>query len=59
MRYVTQADPAHFQPMNANFGLLPPLDRPIRDKRARKEAMAARALDSMQAFVATLRSVVT
>ena len=59
MRYVTQADPAHFQPMNANFGLLPPLDRPIRDKRARKEAMAARALDSMQAFVAALRSVVT
>jgi methylenetetrahydrofolate--tRNA-(uracil-5-)-methyltransferase len=59
MRYVTQADPAHFQPMNANFGLLPPLNRPIRDKRARKEAMAARALDSMQAFVATLRSVVT
>ena len=24
--YLAEADPRHFQPMNANFGLLPPLD---------------------------------
>ncbi len=32
-RYMREADPRHFQPMNANFGLLDDLDRPERDKR--------------------------
>lgn len=31
-------------PMNANFGLLPELDQPVRDKRARKQALAALGL---------------
>ncbi len=45
--YITAADPAHFQPMNANFGLLPPLPG-IRDAFERKLAMAARSLASME-----------
>lgn len=57
MRYVTEADPAHFQPMNANFGLLPPLERPERDKGRRRELLATRALDAMRAF-AERRAVV-
>ncbi len=42
--YVSHADPATFQPMKANFGLLPPLDPPVRGKRRRYEAYRARAL---------------
>ena len=43
-RYLREADPKHFQPMNANFGLVDELDEPIRDKRVRKERMAERAV---------------
>ena len=50
MRYVCEADPAHFQPMNANFGLLPPLERRIRDRRRRRELLAERALAAMGKF---------
>jgi methylenetetrahydrofolate--tRNA-(uracil-5-)-methyltransferase len=43
-RYLREADPRHFQPMNANFGLLDDLPAPIRDKRRKREAFAARAM---------------
>jgi len=43
-RYLREADPRHFQPMNANFGLLDELPAPIRDKRRKREAFAARAM---------------
>ena len=42
--YVSHADTGNYQPTNIAFGLLPPLDRPPRDKRARKQALADRAL---------------
>ena len=50
LHYVHSADPARFQPMNANFGLLPPLPERIRDKRARQARLADRALAAMRAF---------
>ncbi len=50
LRYVGGADPKRFQPMNANFGLVPPLAQPLRNKRAKREAMASRALDAMALF---------
>ncbi len=50
VRYVHEADPTRFQPMNANFGLLPPLVDRIRDKRLRRQRMAERALAATQAF---------
>ena len=50
LRYVSEADPDAFQPMNANFGLLPPLESRVRKKRERKERMAERALESMRGF---------
>ncbi len=56
LRYVHTADPAHFQPMNANFGLLPPLTEPVRDKRVRKERLAERALHAMREFARTVGS---
>jgi methylenetetrahydrofolate--tRNA-(uracil-5-)-methyltransferase len=43
-RYLHEADPRHFQPMNANFGLLDELPAPIRDKRRKREAFATRAM---------------
>ncbi|NUQ11371.1 MAG: methylenetetrahydrofolate--tRNA-(uracil(54)-C(5))-methyltransferase (FADH(2)-oxidizing) TrmFO, partial [Gemmatimonadaceae bacterium] len=46
-RYLREADPRHFQPMNANFGLLEPLDGEVRDKRRRKELLAERAIAAM------------
>ncbi|MDQ6738742.1 MAG: methylenetetrahydrofolate--tRNA-(uracil(54)-C(5))-methyltransferase (FADH(2)-oxidizing) TrmFO [Gemmatimonadota bacterium] len=47
-RYLREADPKHFQPMNANFGLVDDLDEPVRDKRLRKERMAERAVREMR-----------
>ena len=49
--YITSADPEHFQPMNSNFGLLPPLDNPPRDKRARRQRMAELAVETMRRFI--------
>ncbi|MEG0766591.1 MAG: methylenetetrahydrofolate--tRNA-(uracil(54)-C(5))-methyltransferase (FADH(2)-oxidizing) TrmFO, partial [Clostridia bacterium] len=36
-----------FQPMNANFGLIDPLQERVRDKMERYERIAARALDTL------------
>lgn len=43
-RHLRDADPRHFQPMNANFGLIEPLDGEVRDKKRKKELLAERAL---------------
>jgi len=43
-RYVSRAAPAAFQPMKANFGLMPPLSPPVRNKRKRYQAYVARAM---------------
>jgi methylenetetrahydrofolate--tRNA-(uracil-5-)-methyltransferase len=49
--YVHAADPEHFQPMNANFGLLEPLAQPVKDKPRRHQLLVERALADMEAFV--------
>ena len=50
--YVTHASPADFQPMKANFGILPPLDTSERlNKRKRASAYAQRALRDLEAFL--------
>ncbi len=52
VHYVTHAAPAHFQPMKANFGILPSLEgAPIKGRRARASAHAARSAQAMQAFL--------
>jgi methylenetetrahydrofolate--tRNA-(uracil-5-)-methyltransferase len=50
--YVTHAAPGDFQPIKANFGILPPLDNPPRGKRERAQAYAARAAEALDAFLA-------
>ena len=57
LRYVHGADHKSFQPMNANFGLLPPLPHRVRDKKKKREALASRSLDAMSGFVARLSRV--
>lgn len=42
--YVSHADRRTFQPMKANFGLLPPLGLPLKNRRKRRDALVARAL---------------
>ncbi|MCM2997365.1 FADH(2)-oxidizing methylenetetrahydrofolate--tRNA-(uracil(54)-C(5))-methyltransferase TrmFO [Paenibacillus cellulositrophicus] len=49
--YITTADSEHFQPMNANFGLLPKLEKKIRNKKEKNEALANRALETIAAFI--------
>ncbi len=50
-RYITTADPANFQPMNVNFGLLPPPAARIRDKKEKNRTIAARALCELSEFI--------
>jgi len=42
-RYLRDADPKHFQPMNSNWGLVDPLSQRIRSKRERRKLLAQRA----------------
>lgn len=50
--YLHTADPKSFQPMNANLGLLPPLSEPPRSKRERRAALAERAFDALDGWLA-------
>ena len=43
MRYLRDAEPGHFQPMNSNWGLVDPLETPVRDKKVKRELLAERA----------------
>lgn len=49
--YITHADPKNFQPMNVNFGLLPPLEQRVKDKKQKNKIIAERALASLQKFI--------
>ncbi len=49
--YVTHAEPKLFQPMKANFGLMPPLDDPPRGKRGRAARYAERAMRELESFI--------
>ena len=57
-RYLRDADPKHFQPMNANFGLVDDLAVRVKDKRVKKEQLAARALADMTAWRDTILAAV-
>jgi methylenetetrahydrofolate--tRNA-(uracil-5-)-methyltransferase len=43
LHYLTTASPAAFQPINANFGLLPTLSHVVRDRQERNRLLSARA----------------
>ena len=48
--YITHGDEDNFQPMKANFGILPELEFRTK-KKERKEAYAKRAIEIMKEFV--------
>jgi methylenetetrahydrofolate--tRNA-(uracil-5-)-methyltransferase len=51
LRYLKDAKPRTFQPMNVNFGLFPPLERRGRiPRRERNERMAERALEALEPY---------
>ena len=52
LHYVTTCEPKHFQPINTNFGIFPPLETPIRDKQKKRQAIQERALSDFQTWTA-------
>ena len=50
-RYVQDGGDSDFQPMGANFGVIPPIVPHIRDKRSRYAAFSERSLQSLDAFL--------
>jgi methylenetetrahydrofolate--tRNA-(uracil-5-)-methyltransferase len=52
LRYIVTADEKHFQPMNVNFGLMPPLPDAPKDKKLKNQMYADRALGALDAFIA-------
>ena len=57
-RYLRESEPGRFQPMNANFGLMEPLENPPKDKFKKKEALAERALREMEKYANVLQDSV-
>ena len=54
--YVSTGGTGAFVPMNANFGIVPPLDVRVKGgKKARNEALAARSLAAVDAFALSLQ----
>lgn len=49
--YITNAEIKHFQPMKANFGILPPLSQPIHSKQERNKEFSRISLDSLEHFL--------
>jgi len=48
--HVALSDPRHFQPMNTNFGLFPPLPNAPRDKEKKRRLIAVRALEDFDSW---------
>lgn len=51
LHYISHAEPNGFQPMKANFGLLPALEKRVRRKRERYQAYARRAQFDLRSFI--------
>lgn len=49
-RYISDESVKNFQPMGANFGVLPPLEEKIRDKQERYMQLANRGMNSLKDF---------
>jgi len=56
-RYISAAEVRNYQPTNMAFGLLPPLQPPVRDKKRRRDLMVKRALEDLGSFLRDLAPV--
>lgn len=50
-RYISDPQVKNFQPMGANFGVLPPIEPKIRDKKERYAALSQRALNALETII--------
>jgi methylenetetrahydrofolate--tRNA-(uracil-5-)-methyltransferase len=50
--YVSHANPAHYEPSNITFGIMQPLDHAPKGRKLRNEALSARALADLDAWMA-------
>ena len=48
--HVASSDPRHFQPMNTNFGLFPPLSNHPKDKEKKRRLLSQRALEDFDSW---------
>ena len=55
-RYISNEAIENFQPMGANFGVLPPLDEKIRDKKLRYSALAQRGLEKVRKIIEEIKT---
>ncbi len=55
-RYISDESVRNFQPMGANFGVLPPIEPHIRDKKERYKALAERGIHDLEEFLEKIRS---
>ena len=49
--YISDETVRDFQPMGANFGILPPIEPKIKDKKQRYAALAERALSALERII--------
>lgn len=56
LAHATNADTVDYQPMHVNFGVMPPLDPPIRNKGKRYEAYAQRGGAALESYASSLRA---
>ena len=50
LNHITDTTVVNFQPMGANFGIMPPLDNNIKDKKERYQAFADRSLNALNLY---------
>ena len=55
--HATDAATKDYQPMHVNFGVMPPLEKPVRNKKARYEAYAKRGAEALAAYKQALIDV--
>jgi methylenetetrahydrofolate--tRNA-(uracil-5-)-methyltransferase len=48
INYLTTCDPNHFQPMNTNYGIFPPLPQRVRDKEEKRRLIGERAVKDFE-----------
>ncbi|MCB9451785.1 MAG: methylenetetrahydrofolate--tRNA-(uracil(54)-C(5))-methyltransferase (FADH(2)-oxidizing) TrmFO [Anaerolineaceae bacterium] len=53
--YITHTEPKHFQPMKANFGILPELVNPVKNKQERYRAYVERGIDHLRESILHVR----
>ena len=51
-RYLRDAAPGRFQPMNSNWGLVDPLPKRVKNKREKRQILAQRAQDDFATWMA-------